>query len=325
MGIVERREFLKSLVSTTAIVATTGLLGWRLLASRTQEESLIERNLFAMGTVGKIKLGTTDKSLAMTAMDAACTRIHYLESKLTKFNSYSDIGQLNAHPDKPVYVSQDTIHVLKTGLALTPLTLHYFDMGMGNLLLRYDVDKGVPKVGKEHLSEQRVKSDSLLQFDNSHARLTRPDTMLDLGGIAKGYAVGQAMKVLLSYGIKHAAVDLGGDLSVYGGKAPGVPWEIGIDPRAKVAHPNRVIKLISGAVASSGDYIQHDHVINPLDLKPSTRYALSTVIGPKAEVADALATAAYNTPINRMDKLRKNFPNYKILIMQLAQQESLAL
>ena len=312
---MDRRDFLKTITHSTAVLTVAGVVGWRLsfAGEPADDDKLIVRDFYTMGTVGKIKIATDNKKQGIAALDAACTRIDYLNNKLTKFTSYSDIGQLNSQPKKAIYVCQDTINVLKIGLALTPLTRHRFDMGMGNVLTRFGVDTEVPMVGKQPITEQMVRNDKLVEINGQMVRLMRPDTMLDLGAIAKGYAADEAMKVLLSHGIKHAAVDLGGDIIVYGGKAPGKPWVLGMDSKANVVHTQRKFKLISSAIASSGDYIQHNHIIDPLNLRPSTSYALTTVIGPKGIVCDALATAAYNTPMKEMHILQENFPDYQFI------------
>ena len=316
---MDRRAFLKTIANSAAVCTVAGVVGWRLsCANDRDDDQMIERDIYTMGTVGKIKIATDDTKRGIAALDAASARIQYLNDKLTKFTSFSDIGQLNDRPQKHIYVSPDTRNVLRTGLALTPLTKHRFDLGMGNVLRRYGVDTDVPRVGGARITEQIVRHDKIVNISGQMVQLTRPDTMLDLGGIAKGYALDEGMKVLLSHGIKHAAIDLGGDLMVYGGKAPGKPWIIGIDPRAKAVHPNRKFKLMTGAIASSGDYVKHDHIIQPMTLRPSDRYALSTVIGPKGVVCDVLATAAYNTPRDEMHVLRKNFPQYQFVNLAYA-------
>ena len=99
---MSRRDFLKSLTNVGVVAAAVGLLGYRLnYANDKHDNELVERDIFVMGTVGNIKLKAASKKQAIAAIDIAVTRLRYLEEKLTKYDSSSDIGQLNDHPNKP--------------------------------------------------------------------------------------------------------------------------------------------------------------------------------------------------------------------------------
>ncbi|GAH67463.1 unnamed protein product, partial [marine sediment metagenome] len=124
---------------------------------------------------------------------------------------------------------------------------------------------------------------------------------MDLGGIAKGYAVDRAVKVLREQGIERGIVDAGGDILCFGHKRNG--WSIGIrHPRS--ANPNEtigVIRVDSGAIATSGDYenyfevegIRYHHLIDPATGMPAREAISATVIAPTATQADAWATALF--------------------------------
>ncbi|MEA1996675.1 MAG: FAD:protein FMN transferase, partial [Gemmatimonadota bacterium] len=126
---------------------------------------------------------------------------------------------------------------------------------------------------------------------------------LDMGGVAKGYAVDRAIAVLKARGVKNALVNLGGEIGVLGAGSNGRSWRIGVQhPRNTSMHIG-VIELTDGNfVATSGDYERYffengrryHHILDPDTGYPAARGAVSvTVITTSCLEADALATAAF--------------------------------
>ena len=329
---MNRRELLKAGLNSGMVLLLPGAALWntrddgRTLAQE-QEQLFFEREFFAMGTRGTLRLVAGSRAVGARALDDALARITYLEAKLTKFSPYSDIGRLNAAPGKDVYVSRDTASVLRLALDLGAEASGRFDVGMGNFLSRPGLDTRVPLVGgagdhRGWVTGEGLRSDPLLEIRGRHVRLARPGTMLDLGGIGKGYAVREAIRLLRQqHAIEHAAIELGGDLAFHGGRSAAAPWRIGLDPQAPIAASDRkIIRISTGAVASSGGYrkratrdagaIKH-HIVDPITRTSQDHYALATVVGPDAAVADALATAFFNTPADAAERLMRRFPAYQ--------------
>jgi thiamine biosynthesis lipoprotein len=123
---------------------------------------------------------------------------------------------------------------------------------------------------------------------------------IDLGGIAKGYAVDRAFAILQGLGYRNLVVNAGGDLRV-GGSKPEGPWSIGVQhPR----DPEKIMARISVsdiAVATSGDYekffihqgSRYHHILNPKNGFPAEGCQSVTVLHKEATTADALATAVF--------------------------------
>ena len=140
-----------------------------------------------------------------------------------------------------------------------------------------------------------------IEIAGPRVRLKRTGMALNLGAIAKGYAVDRAMRVLENSGIKHALINSGGDLKTIGSRGDGQPWSIGIQ------HPRNPEKLIAAfslsgkAVATSGDYqkyfmrgqTRYHHILNPENGVPAMETMSSTVIADSVVDADALATAVF--------------------------------
>jgi thiamine biosynthesis lipoprotein len=130
--------------------------------------------------------------------------------------------------------------------------------------------------------------------------LKKKGMAIDLGGIAKGYAVDKAFELLRDLGYKNLIVNAGGDLRV-GGSKPEGPWSIGIqhprDPEKILAR----ISLSDTAVATSGDYEKffihqgkrYHHILNPRNGFPAEGCQSVTILHKEGIMADALATAIF--------------------------------
>ncbi|HKJ70966.1 MAG TPA: FAD:protein FMN transferase [Gammaproteobacteria bacterium] len=133
------------------------------------------------------------------------------------------------------------------------------------------------------------------------ARLTRPGAALDLGGIAKGYALDRAAAVLRGRGVGDALINAGGDLRALGRRG-GRPWRVGIrNPRDK-DDVLAVVALRPGeAIVTSGDYerffmhdgVRYHHLLDPASGRPARAARQATVLGPRATEADAWSTALF--------------------------------
>ena len=122
--------------------------------------------------------------------------------------------------------------------------------------------------------------------------------MLDLGGIAKGYAVDAAMAVLAKHGIDRALVAVAGDIAL-GSPPPGKDgWRVGIAPLTDNGPPTEYISLAHKAISTSGDtwqYVEiggrrYSHLVDPKTGVGLTDHSSVTVIAPDATTADALAS-----------------------------------
>jgi thiamine biosynthesis lipoprotein len=128
-------------------------------------------------------------------------------------------------------------------------------------------------------------------------RLHDPGAAVDLGGIAKGYAVDLAARVLRDRGIFHALVNAGGDLVALGTDGEGEPWTVGVRSPDGSGRVVEVLGVTDAAVATSGTYLQGAHLLDPRSAAPvrtSTRSL--TVEAATCMDADAAATALFGAP-----------------------------
>jgi thiamine biosynthesis lipoprotein len=132
--------------------------------------------------------------------------------------------------------------------------------------------------------------------------LADPDIHLDLGGIAKGYAVDRAVDALRAWGITDAMVNVGGDLYALGSAPGGDPWRVGIQDPADASAIIGMLDVRDRAVATSGDYeqffryrgVRYHHLMDPATAAPRQSPAHSvTIEAASCMDADAAATAVF--------------------------------
>ena len=258
----------------------------------------------AMGTVVEITLIGENEELLKKAALQAFQEIRRIEYLMSPWIESSDVSRINRSAGKEwVRVSPETFEVIKKAQEVSELSEGGFDITVSPLvqLWRKAREKGIPP------PMQEIKENlSLVNFRdvtfNSEGRvfLKKEGVTIDLGGIAKGYAVDKAFELLRDLGYKNLIVNAGGDLRV-GGSKPEGPWSIGIQhPR----DPEKIMARISvsdTAVATSGDYekffihqgIRYHHILNPKNGFPAEGPQSVTVLHQEGITADTLATAVF--------------------------------
>jgi thiamine biosynthesis lipoprotein len=260
-----------------------------------------------MGTAFTIVLYTEDEATASRASRAAFDRIKQLDQILTDYDPDSELMRLAAKAGgPPVPVSRDLFDVLDRSKKLYERSGGAFDVTIApvvRLWRRARRDKTLPD--RELLEKARalVGSDAIrLDPEKQTVELTRPGLKLDVGGIAKGYASEEAIKVLRREGVKSALVAGSGDI-VVSDPPPGRPgWRIAVESLKPVDEttPGRTILLKNSAVSTSNDVeqyveiggVRYSHVIDPRTGLGLTERRSVTVIAPEGITADGLDTAA---------------------------------
>ena len=258
-----------------------------------------------MGTAVRIVLYGTDERAARELAGHAFSRIAELDARLSDYRDSSELMALcRAAGGPPVAVSTDLFAVLFAAHGFSVQTAGAFDVTIGPLsrIWRRARARGeLPDAAQLADAQRRVGYREMeLSSEPRHVRLAKPGMLLDLGGIAKGYAADQALDVLIARGAPHALVAIGGDI-VAGDAPPGTPgWEIVIASLGTgrgVSVPS--VRLRRAAISTSGDaeqYLEwggehHSHIVQPATGSAVSGRRAVTVIAPRGMTADALATA----------------------------------
>lgn len=241
------------------------------------------------------------------------------DSELARFNA------LDANTD--MTVSHEFHQLLKRSAYYTGVSGGAFDItfaGAGHL---YDYRAGVAP-DDAHLQQARIGMQYLRISDESSIKPSIAKTdkavRIDLGGIAKGYAIDRAAALLRQAGVEHAYISLGGDSYVMG-QRNGRLWQVGI------RHPRReeavaiTLPLTDIAVSTSGDYQRFfirdgkhvHHILNPKTGKPAGELSSVTVLAANGMDADALSTTLFVLGIEKGMALANQLADVSAIMIDL--------
>jgi thiamine biosynthesis lipoprotein len=272
-------------------------------------DHVIERNRSSMGTNVHIMIWGWDETAAVKAMEIAFAEIDRLDLLMSPWKPESDVSHLNAAAGdgKWVSVSPETIEVLDKAAEASKLSEGAFDITVGSFagLWKFDAqDKDGSVPSKEDIEERKKLvnwKDVLIDHDKKAARLRRKGQKVTLGGIAKGYAVDRASKILRAHGFADFVVQDGGDMFVAGRKGPRA-WRVGIqDPRAEHGVYFAAAEIQDRTFSTSGDYERfvikdgkrYHHIIDPTTGFPATRCRAVTIMALDAFTAEGLSKTVF--------------------------------
>lgn len=273
-----------------------------------RRRTLAQRTVPLMGTLADVAVAHRDPRYAQAGIGAAVERLRQVERVMTRFTAGSDVGRANLHAAREaVMVTDETALVLRASLAWAERTGGAFDPALAQATALWDVEHreappdaaAVSRLAGLHLYRG-------LDLDRWHGRpavrFGHREVGIDLGGIAKGYGVDQAVAVLREWGIRHAIVNVGGDLYAMGRSADGSPWRVGVRSPERADRLAASFDLADAAVATSGDYLRYfehrgrryHHLLDPETGAPRVSAMRSiTVQAADCMTADAAATAAF--------------------------------
>ena len=282
---------------------------------------------YLMGTTVETTARTTDVNLCKQAFISEYTEMQRIENLLSCEKDSSEISAINrASGYHPVKVSEETLEMVKRAQAYCKKYNGVFDITIGPLsdLWGFSTDKEIVLP-----NDKTIKSlDKLVNY--KYLEINEKDTTvflkkkgmsIDLGGIAKGYAIDRGSEVLKKWGITNFILNAGGDIYVSGTKDKETLWKVGIKHPRKTNDLVAEFNLKDYAVATSGDYerfkiingIRYHHILNPATGYPGRLSQSSTVLALTAEEADA--TATYVFLIGWEKALTDNKLDYPLLIV----------
>lgn len=178
---------------------------------------ILKRARPLLGTFVEIQLETTDRAQADRAFDAAFLAIEAVAKHMSFHSPMSDVSRLNAQAHlRPVRIHPDTWHVLQKACELAASSNGLFNIAIAPRLIRWGYLPDPFGRGKT----EAVGQSADIRFLAGHRIRFRRPLHIDVGGIAKGFAVDQAVTALQAQGIRRGSVNAGGDLRVFGRREP---------------------------------------------------------------------------------------------------------
>ena len=238
-----------------------------------------------LGTYVVIEAAASDDDVARAAIEAAFAAISTVQRLMSAFEPDSDVSRINARAHlEPVAVHPWTAEVLRLAARLHADSDGLFDIGIAPRLAEWQM---LPPSDLDYAGSTAAN----LRVEGDTVRSAAP-TRIDLGGIAKGYAVDRAVEAALRAGAHSVLVNAGGDLRVAGDSEEPIYIRDPKQPAAAVLAG----RLQDGAIATSGSYFsarRHEGtsvsaIVEPATHSPLISEASHSVIAPTCAVADAL-------------------------------------
>jgi thiamine biosynthesis lipoprotein len=256
-----------------------------------------------MGTRIAVELSAGDSAAAEKAIDTVIAEMHRIDALMSVFKPESQVSRVNRDAAAgPVQVDPELAALVARALEFSEMSGGAFDITYASVGYLYDyrahkhptdaqIEAALPGINWRHV---------VVDLPASTIRFTRPGVRIDLGGIAKGYAVDTSIAILQKLGITQATVTAGGDSRIIGDRG-GRPWVVGI------RHPddrNRVIARIpleDAAISTSGDYerffdedgVRYHHIIDPKTGRSPHGIRSVTIIAPTSTLAEGLTKSVF--------------------------------
>lgn len=290
-----------------------------------------------MGTKFRILLYAADRETADKAAKAVSARVEELNRVMSDYLPDSELMRLcqqsATRPAGPVKVSDDLFYVLAEGQKVASLSGGAFDMTVGpvvRLWRKARKDRLMPDEEERAAALKRVGYKKMkLDPKAKTVDLTVPGMQLDLGGIAKGYAADEGLKVLAKHGITSALVAASGDIAV-SAAPPGKPgWRVDIAPLPGDKEKRQLL-LTDAAVSTSGDSeqfveiggVRYSHVVNPHTGLGLTGRRSVTVVARRGIQADSLTKVASILPADEaVEKIESVDGAATLIVVKTAEGE----
>ena len=255
-----------------------------------------------MGTEFKIVIYAANQAEADRATQAAFERIAEFDRIMSDYRPTSELMRLcQKAGGEPVKVSEELFAVLAKAQEVSKLSDGAFDVTVGPIVKLWRLSFRSQRLPDK---DKLAKALDLVGYQKIHldakartVKLDKAGMQIDLGGIAKGYAVDEALAVLAKHGITRALVAASGDIAVSGSPPNAEGWSIAIAPlEGREAKPAKTLLLHDAAVSTSGDaekYVEiegkrYSHIVDPRTGLGLTQRMSVTVVARHGITADSM-------------------------------------
>lgn len=306
-----------------------------------------------MGTRASVELWADSNADAQKSFDTVQSEMQRIEIMMSSYIETSELSAINRHSvGKPLAINDELFHLIQKSLYFSSISDGAFDISYASVghLYQYrdkvkpaddQVTRLLPSVDWRsiQLVDQSIGQsfDRPIDYDNQII-FAKPGMKIDLGGIAKGYAVDQSIDLLIAADVQSAIITAGGDSRMIGdrGAVPAnddgtevnslgqrIPWMVGIKHPRKKQDTALRLPLVDTAISTSGDYERYffdgerrvHHIINPKTGYSSSGVVSASVIGPQSVNCDVLSTTLFVLGVERGLKLIETLDKYDAVMI----------
>ena len=258
-----------------------------------------EREL--MGTRISVDFGVTDEALAADCSERVFAEMRRIDALMSTYRDDSEITRVNSDAAREtIEISTELARLIESSIGFSRLSGGIFDITYASVGYAYDYRNRLEPSAETLAAKLPAIDYRHIELAGNRIHFTRPGVRIDLGGIAKGYAVDRAVEIVSDCGISRAMISAGGDSRIVGDR-DGRPWLIGIRHPREAGEIALRLPLSDSAISTSGDYERYfivdgkrvHHILDPATGRPSEGSWSATVIGPDAMTTDALSTTIF--------------------------------
>jgi FAD:protein FMN transferase len=299
------------------------LLGW--LIPLYAGAGWLHRDAAIMGTSISVELWTDDIAHGEALVEQVLAEMRRIDTLMSTWKPDSELSRVNRLAARePVPVSDELFRLIGKALDYSVITHGAFDITYASAGYLYDFRKGRHPTPAQLAAAVPEINWHFVQLDPAHTsvRFLHKGVRIDLGGIAKGYAVDRCIELLQHAGIQDALVSAGGDSRVIGNHRDH-PWNVGIrDPRRHDGLVS-IIPLENAAISTSGDYerffeengVRYHHIIDPVTGDSARRLRSASIIASLATDTDALSTSVFVLGVEKGLQLINTLPDTEAILV----------
>lgn len=256
-----------------------------------------------MGTTIRVEVWHEDENVRQQGVDEVMAEMERVNRLMSPYIEQSQLSKINKYAHEgPVEIDQDLFELIEKSQEVSRLTNGAFDITYASVGSLYDYRKEI-KPTEEEIAAAKLLVDYkniVLDKVNFSIAFLKQGVKIDLGGIAKGFAVDQSIQHLQALGIKHALVSAGGDTRLLGDRR-GRAWLVGIRDPENTEEVIVMLPLQDEALSTSGDYERffikdgkkYHHIIHPTTGSSAGEVRSASILASDSTTTDALSTSIF--------------------------------
>ena len=319
------------------------LMGLLPAASALGETTRYKTSFFdVFDTYSEIIVYAQSEAEAQTVLQNAHAELLAYHQLFDIYNNYEGINNLKTVNDQagqsPVAVDQRIMDLLLFAKDMYTQTDGRMNIAMGSVLSIWhdyrtagiDDPEQAALPGMEELQAAAAFTDitrMILDDEANTVFLEDPDMRLDVGAVAKGYAVERVAQQMIADGVTSALLSIGGNVRAIGTRGDGTSWRVSVQNPDLTAADQALttVDLMNLSLVTSGSYQRYytvdgqiyHHIIDPDTLMPAAYLWAVSVVTEDSGLADALSTALFTLSIEEGQALLQRFPGVEVLWVTL--------